>query len=153
MEAQEKNQLLSQAYSFLQQQSMGAISTVAQDNTPESASVNYMIDENWNILILTNKDSRKVQNIQKNKNVAFVVGVAQIPQTAQIQATAEIIDNENLQYETTFNKFKSSGKLDRDPIYNIFSNNFVILKLQITWLRWLFFESGTGKEVYNVLIP
>lgn len=153
MQPQDKNQLLSDAFSFLQQQTMGVIATVAQDNTPESACVNYMIDTDWKIYILTYKDSRKVQNIKQNNHVSFVVGVPQIPHTVQIQADAEIIDDENGEYESAFTKLKGSKKLDRDPIYDMFSHNYVILKLQITWMRWLYFEPGTGKDVYTVLIP
>lgn len=153
MEPQDKNTLLSEVYTFLTQQTMGVISTVAQDNTPESASVNYMIDTDWKIYILTRKDSRKVQNITQNNHVAFVVGMPQIPHTAQIQADAQIVDVDNGEYETTFAKLKESKILERDPIFDVFGGNYVILKLQITWLRWLFFEKGSGKEVYTVLIP
>jgi len=153
VQPQDKNKLLSDALSFLQQQTMGVIATVAQDNTPESASVNYMIDSDWKIFILTNKDSRKVQNIKQNNHVAFVVGLPQVPNTAQIQADAEIIEPEHEEYEASFTKLKESNHLNRDPMYDIFGHDYVILKLQITWLRWLYFESGTGKGVYTVLIP
>ena len=132
---------------------MGIIATVAPDNTPESASVNYMIDNDWKIYIITYANSRKVQNIKQNNHVAFVVGVAQVPHTAQMQADAQIIDPSNAEYEVAITKLKNSKRLDRDPIYDMFGSNYVILKLNITWLRWLYFEPGTGKDIYTVLIP
>lgn len=150
---QDKTKLLSDAYAFLQEQTMGAISTVAPDNTPQSAAVNYMIDSDWTIYILTYNNSRKVQNIKQNNHVAFVVGAPKIPHTVQIQADAQIIDPENQEYEGAITKLKESKRLDRDPIYDVFSHNYVILKLHITWLRWLYFEEGTGKDLFIVLIP
>lgn len=153
MQPQDRDKLLSDAFSFLSQQTMGVISTISQDNTPESASVNYMVDSGWEIYVITNKDSRKVQNIKQNNHVSFVVGAPQIPHTAQIQADAQILEPENSEYDTLLTKLKESKVLDRNPIYSMFSGNYVILKLKITWLRWLFFEDTTGKEVYTVLIP
>jgi len=153
MQPPDKNQLLTDAFSYLSQQTMGVISTVAQDNVPESASVNYFLDKDWKIYIITNKDSRKVQNIRQNNRVSFVVGVPQIPHTAQIQADAQVIESDNSEYDIAYQKLKDSKVLDRNPIYSAFGSNYVILRLNITWLRWLFFEEGTGKEVYTVLIP
>ena len=82
----------------------------------------------------------------------FVVGVAAIPHTAQIQADAEIIENTNPNYELISQKLKNAKVLNNDPMYDIYGNNYVILKLKITWLRWLYFDMSTGKDVYCVLI-
>lgn len=150
---QGKEQLLNDAFAFLNAQPMGAIATVAPDNTPEVATVNYFIDTDWTIYLITNKDSRKVQNLRQNPHVAFVVGVADIPNTAQLQADATIIEDSSPDYNASFQKIKDSGKLNRDPMYDMYNNNYVVLKLKITWLRWLYFDKSTGKPVYTVLIP
>ena len=153
MQPLDKNQLLADVFSFLNQQTIGVISTVANDNTPESASLNYLVDVDWNIYIITNRDSRKAQNISQNNHVAFVVGAADIPHTVQIQADAQIFEQDNPEYQVALQKLKDSKRLNRDPIYSIFGGNYVILKLQITWLRWLYFDKSSGKEVYTVLMP
>ena len=144
--------LLSDAFNFLEQQQLGVISTISKDNTPESACVNYLPDRDWGIFVLTSSESRKVQNIKNNNHVSFVVGVAGIPNTVQIQAEAEILDG-NDDFNSALQKFKDSGRLNRDPIYAIFGGNYVILRLKITWLRWLYFEKDSGKEVYTVFTP
>ncbi|HVZ12040.1 MAG TPA: pyridoxamine 5'-phosphate oxidase family protein [Patescibacteria group bacterium] len=153
MQPQDKQKLLNDAYKFLQEQTLGVISTVSSDGTPESACVNFMLDTNWNVLILTNQDSRKVQNIRHNPKSSFVVAVANIPNTAQIQADTEITENGTDEFDKIFQQLKSSSRLNRDPIYSVFSSNYVILKLKIYWFRWLYFDSSTGKGVYTVLIP
>lgn len=149
----DKEALKQTAFAFITEQIIGVISTVGQDNTPESASVNYLLDTDWTLYILTDKDSRKVQNLRQNPHAAFVVGTAPVPKTAQMQATAEIIDDDNPNFETAKQKLVDSKRLDRDPIYNIFGNNYVILKLKIDWLRWLYFDQASGDPVYTILIP
>lgn len=148
-----KEQLLKDAFAFLNGQSMGAIATVGPDNTPEAATVNFFVDTDWTVYIITSKDSRKVQNLRQNAHVAFVVGVEDIPNTAQMQADVTIVDDSSPDYNTSFQKIKESGKLNRDPMYDMYNNNYVVLKLKVTWLRWLYFDKSTGKAVYTVLIP
>jgi hypothetical protein len=145
--------LLSDAFNFLEQQQLGVISTITQDNTPESACVNYLPDRDWKIFVLTSSDSRKVQNIKNNNHTSFVVGVANTPNTTQIQADAQILEDGSEEFNLVLQKFKDSGRLNRDPIYTVFGSSYVILKLNITWLRWLYFEKDSGKEVYTVFTP
>lgn len=153
METPSKEELLKEAMAFLVSQTMGTIATVGKDNLPEAACINYFITDDWTIYLLTHADSRKVANIRQNSHIAFAVGVATVPHTAQIQADAIILEYENPEFKTVFQMLKDSKKLDRDPLYDMFSNNYVILKLKITWLRWLFFDRDNGREVYTVLIP
>src|SRR5689334_21461025 len=132
---------------------MGVISTIAPDNFPESASVNFLLDTDWTLYIITKKDSRKVQNLHQSPRIAFVVGTSLLPNTVQIQGTAEIIEDANPDFGTLRQKMVDSKRLERDPIYDIYGNDYVILKIKIDWLRWLYFDNSTGKPVYTVLIP
>lgn len=153
MDPQNNTNLLSDASNFLNEQTLGFISTVSHDQIPESACVNYMMDGTWKIFIITNKDSRKVQNIRENNKVSFAVGVAQIPHTAQIQADAKILEDGSEEYNIALQKFKDSKRLDRDPMYSVFDNNYIILELNITWLRWLYFDKSSGKGLYAEFTP
>ncbi len=154
MEPTDNSAYLSEAISFINEQTLGVISTVSPDNIPQSACVNYLFDGGWKIYVLSFKDSRKVQNIRSNNHVSFAVGVAQIPHTVQIQADASILEEGSEEYGSSLQKLKDSKKLDRDPIYNVFGgSNYAVLVLSITWLRWLYFDESSGQEKYAVFTP
>lgn len=149
----DKIQLKNDAQAFLNDQSVGVISTVDKDNIPESATVNYLLDSDWMLYIITDKNSRKIQNLRQNSHIAFVVGTSSIPNTAQIQGIAEIIESTNELYNEIAQKLSESKRLEKDPIYDIFGNNYVYLKITIEWLRWLYFDKTNGNPVYTILIP
>ena len=132
---------------------MGVIATVGKDGIPEAASVNYLLDENQIVCVLTDKDSRKVQNLRDNPHIAFVVGTTPVPHTVQIQGTAEIIESSNDLYEGMLQKIVDSKRLESDPMYNMFGHNYDILKITITWMRWLYFDKSNGNPVYTEVIP
>jgi general stress protein 26 len=149
----DKEALKNEAMAFLHEQPMGVIATVGKDNIPEAASVNYLLEEGQILCVLTDKDSRKVQNLRENPNIAFVVGTTPVPHTVQIQGKAEIIESSNGAYEGMLQKMVESKRLESDPMYNMFGNNYDILKISITWMRWLYFDKSNGNPVYVEIIP
>lgn len=148
-----KEELRHQVFSFLTSQVVAVISTVSPEITPEAATIMYVIDENWNMYLLTHKDSRKVANIKINPQVALVVGTTIVAHTVQIEGRAQLINETDPQYVVITQKFQENALLNRDPIYGVYKDNYTIVKVTISWLRWLTFEQTTNKEVYTVLIP
>lgn len=153
MDVPSKEELKKVAFAFLQQQTTTVISTVSPEITPEAASVSYVMDADWNIYIITHRDSRKVANIQVNPHVALVVGTSLVAHTAQIEGEAQIITELQPEFTMVTKLFESNSALNRDPILHSFRDNYVVLKITITWLRWLYFDQMTNKEVYTQLIP
>lgn len=89
---------------FLNQFETCVISTVGDNLQPEAATVGFSVDDDFKILIATNKKTRKAANLEKNNKVALVVGFDG-PRTVQIEGEAVKIDVEenadriNLHYE------------------------------------------------------
>ena len=153
MDVTQKEQLTEQARDFISQQAMGVIATVSPNNTPEAATVMYMMDHEWNIYVLTHEDSQKVQNIKQNPKVAFVIGTTLVAHTVQIRATAELIDSKHEAFARISQHFASSRQHTLNPIYKVYEKNYVIIKMTVDWLRYLSFDQLTNKEEYVVLIP
>ena len=78
------------AFLGLQKSRLGVISTISNDNKPESAFVYFAFDENLNIYFATRDNSRKYKNILQNKNVSFVIATENPPQTLQLDGTASV---------------------------------------------------------------
>ena len=74
----------------MQKSRLGVVSTVNQENKPESAFVYYTFDENLNIYFVTRDASRKYKNIFDNKNVAFITATENPPQTLQLEGLASV---------------------------------------------------------------
>lgn len=153
MEQPNKEELKKIAYTFLKQQFIAVISTISPEITPESANVMYVMDDDWTIYIFTHRDSRKVANIKVNPKVALVVGTTLVAHTAQIEGTAQVIEEEQPEAQEITRKFQENKSVGLDPIFGPFKDNHLILKIHIDWFRWLYFEQMTNKEVYTVLIP
>lgn len=153
MDPQEKEKQKNLAWQFLTQQGMCTIATISPENTPEAASVAFFMDHDWTIYIVTHPESRKLKNISSNPKVAIVAGTTLIPQTVQIEGTAEIMTSSSADFPVISEKIKNSGKFTMDPIIQTLVGNYVILKIHITWLRYLRFDQAANKANYAVIIP
>lgn len=87
---------------------------------PWAATVNYIVDNNFNIYIFSRPDSLKFQNLLKNPIVCLVIDSQTREGTLQIQGIAEplkpkTINEPNLLIKPKFLIFKrkrESGKLE-----------------------------------------
>jgi uncharacterized pyridoxamine 5'-phosphate oxidase family protein len=59
---------------FLEENKTCVLATVASDGRPQAATVGFSVDDSFNLLVGTNRNSRKYQNLVNNKKVALVVG-------------------------------------------------------------------------------
>ena len=90
-------------------------------NKPWAATVNYTVDDNFNIYISSRPDSLKFQNILKNSLVCLVVDSQNRKGTLQIQGIAQPLKPKSLEEPNllvkpnflTFLKKKEHGKLKR----------------------------------------
>ena len=76
---------------WLKNHTFCVIATSVQ-NMPWAATVNYVSDENMNLLIRTDPRSLKFQNILKNPNVCVVIDSQDRTGTLQIKGVAELIE-------------------------------------------------------------
>src|SRR3989344_962237 len=59
---------------FLKKHSLTVLSYVNEKDTPQSATIEYMVTDNLEILFNTFSDKRKYKNIVERSDVSFVVG-------------------------------------------------------------------------------
>jgi uncharacterized pyridoxamine 5'-phosphate oxidase family protein len=140
-------------FSYLREQKLGVIATVLPENKPEAATIDYFIDDNWNIYFLTHEESRKVNNLRKNNTVAMVVGTTLATHTAQIEGTAQIITPTDTEFSDLLIHFAGMKTLYASPLLKIDGINLVIVKVTITWLRWLELNEETKRETFTTIIP
>jgi len=140
-------------FSYLKEQTLAVIATTSSDAQPEAATVDYFMDDNWNIYVLTHKETRKVENIQKNNKVAVVVGTVLATHTAQIEGKARIIKPSDPEFSDLLLHFAGLKSLYASPLFKITGVDLVIIKITITWLRWLEINKESMREIYTVIIP
>jgi general stress protein 26 len=88
--------LLSQARDFLRQNKLATLATLSADSqTPQAALLYYAVMPNMKLGFATAKDSRKLNNIVKNKSVALLVGNEAESKVIQIEGEAEIVSDPN----------------------------------------------------------
>ena len=90
------------------------IATSCKDD-PWAATVNYSLDDDFNIYISTNPASLKFKNILENLNVCLVIDSQNREGTLQIKGVAEILkptgpDEPNIKIKPSYMVFKSKGE-------------------------------------------
>lgn len=138
------------AYLFFKSQATGVLATISPDNKPEAATVGFVVSDGWNFYILTHLNSRKVKNIESNPSIAFVVGTSLLPQTLQMEGIATTIAN-NPHFSEALRLFDETEKLRTNPIFAIYKDNYTIIRVEITWVRFLEFDKINNAEKYTVV--
>ena len=103
---------------WLEEHKYCVLATSSQDK-PWAATVNYTVDDNFNIHICSSPRSLKFQNLLKNPNVCLVIDSQTREGTLQVQGVAESIKprtpgEPNLLIKPKFLVFKKrdvSGKM------------------------------------------
>jgi len=155
MEIEEANEkIIKEALSFAQKGKLAVISTVTPNGVPESATILYSIDKDFNFFFITRNDSRKAQNLTTNKNVSIVIGTELSPSTLQMSGTADSLSADG--QKEFIDKLASNEDLSAlyyGPFLNIMGVNFTLYKVTINWARWLTLDMSRIKEVYYQIIP
>jgi general stress protein 26 len=120
----------------LQKSRLGVVSTVNEESKPESALVYYAFDENLSIYFATKDNSRKYENILKNKNVAFVVATENPPLTLQLEGTASVY-NDTSEQKRLFEELVglASSRHFSSPISQQSTGGLQFIKISPSWMR------------------
>lgn len=115
---------------FLHQHQLGVISTVDPNGNPESAVVGFGETPELQLTFGTSINSRKVENMITNPNVAFVVGWDENI-TVQYEGTARLLEvDEAKKYQELYaQKVPGSRKFRDDP-----TNRYYLVTP--TWIRY-----------------
>lgn len=83
-------------YQFIKSEKYAVISSINNASHPESALVAFSEKEDLEIVLASNQNSRKIQNILLNPNVSLVIGFGEDHLTSvQIEGTARVLQLED----------------------------------------------------------
>jgi general stress protein 26 len=133
------------ALEFLRKNETTALSTVDLNNKPHVATVYYIVEDDFTFYIISSADSKKVQNIGDNSNVALVVGFGPSPVTIQTGGTAEILSN--YEYLEIMKKIGYEN-IHKWPVFFIGKGEFVVVKIKPEWMVFLNLDKEGDPERY-----
>ncbi len=120
---------LTDVSTFLAENDTCVLATVSDDGMPQAATVGFSHGSDFSIVIGTNEDTRKYQNLKSNSEVAIVVGMSS-PRTVQYEGTAKELTADELgdRLEKHFEKVPGAKKFVGDAGQRYFL-------ITPTWLR------------------
>lgn len=137
----------------LQKSRLGVVSTVNEENKPESALVYFAFDGDLNIYFVTKDVSRKFINITKNHNVSFVSATENPPQTLQLEGIASIhSDTEDQKHLFQELVGLASMKHFSSPLSQQPMGGLQFIKITPTWMRFANFEIRKHGNTFEEVI-
>lgn len=149
----EKDELKKQVFDFLMEHDLSVLATTNLNGQPESATMGYLVDSDFNFSFLISKNSRKVVNILNNPLVAIVIGTSAGNNTIQIEGEAKIVYFGEPVFIDILTKITAMKSLYYSPVLETKETDFVLITVKTNWLRWLEFNKQTGREEFLQLIP
>ncbi|HTK05440.1 MAG TPA: pyridoxamine 5'-phosphate oxidase family protein [Candidatus Eisenbacteria bacterium] len=154
---------------FLKGQVIGVVSTVSQAGEPESATVFYWANDidkkrkTFDLYFVTRRHTRKFQNLLFNKAVAFVIGTEFRSSTLQLQGEAELIESadgfkdltrfvKGMIHQPKLAAIYAGSFLPRNPFTKLEGENFAVIKVRPTWVRWMRFDETDQRPVYHQIL-
>ena len=86
-------EILRQAYYFLNKQPAAVLATLNQDKSPHLTVVYFHVDEDMSVSFLTKSDTRKSKNIKKRKKATLLAYDSKSQQSITISGKAQEIDS------------------------------------------------------------
>ncbi|MFA6364834.1 MAG: pyridoxamine 5'-phosphate oxidase family protein [Candidatus Paceibacterota bacterium] len=143
-----------EAKEYLQSEKLAVLSTVSPEGKPQSATVLYLFDDDYNFFFVTRNDTQKAENLSTNNNVSIVVGAQLGPVTMQMSGAAILLSPiEQKEFIYKLSKNAELKQLYYGPFLNLEGINFSLYRVAITWARWLKIDIEKKKEVYYQIIP
>ncbi len=134
------------ALAFLKAHKTGVLATIAESGAPHARTVYFASDDTFGIYFVTNADTRKWADLQKDARAAFVVSNESVPQTLQIEGSIENLTGTAL-IEPALVDLAAvilSNTHYFAPLTRFNPADMVFLKLTPQWVRFGDFTSGKG---------
>ncbi len=152
-----KEALQDEARKFLDEQVTAVLATVSIMDKPRAATMYFYTDNDFNFYFLTARDSHKLKNIEKNNNVAIVVGFGPQSTTVQAGGTAETNLDFNEEFIDKVFKKTEFHNPDQWPVLRLEKTGLVMIKVTPTWMTFLNFEKHVEPDMQDhhiyTLIP
>lgn len=141
---------------FLKSNRLATLATVSSDKiAPQASFIYYVVLEDHDIYFATAKDSRKVINILKNKNVALVIAHEVDPVELQIEGQAEVsrdlVFNTDVlqQYLEVANANMKTTNFP--PITQLAPEGFDYIKITCEWFKYSDFSGHPASVIEGTL--
>ncbi len=146
-----------EALAFLKANHGGVLATCGSDDKPHASTVYYICDDEFNVYFLTLISSRKYKALRENPRVAFVVSTSDVPQTLQMEGTAEEIQSDALKLKLSaelVDLLLEKSKTYFAPIVKLDSAEIVLMWVKPSWVRWgdytILDKTGTGNVLSEI---
>jgi general stress protein 26 len=155
MTDQEKSQV--DALTFLKRHKTGVLATAGANGTIHASVVYYTADDNFNVYIMTQTNSRKYEALKAHLQVAFTIFTEDTPQTLQMEGVATDI---SLDEKAGSKKDELFDVLNKNPFFyppitKLDIHDTAIVWIQPKWIRWAdyaFGEDGTDRVLKEITI-
>ena len=117
---------------FMRSQSLGVETSVSSSGSPQAAVVGFVVTERFEIFFDTVNSTRKVGNLRKDPQIAFVIGLSESDErTVQFQGIVDEPNGTELEQlkELYFRQFPDGRKRLKLP-------GLVYFSARPTWLRF-----------------
>jgi uncharacterized pyridoxamine 5'-phosphate oxidase family protein len=144
---------------FLHNSLLGVVATISAEGLPSAATVHMLVDDSLNVYFVTQRSSRKFQNIMRQPKVAMVIGTELDPRTVQIEGVAELlgIDLDGLSQQIgrpgIADIYKGALPEGPFPYFKVKKENTAIFKVAPTWMRYMELDHNIDKNIYYQIIP
>ena len=145
------------ALGFLKRNKTGVLATISEGNMPHASLVNYTADDDFNIYILMQTNSRKYAALSAHPEVAFTVARIDVPQTLQVEGMAMDISLDDVaskRKEVLFEVLNANPWF-YPPMSKLDPATSAIIWIRPTWIRWAdyaFAEEGTERVFKEIPI-
>lgn len=145
-----------QARAFLLKQTLGVIATKAPNGDAHARTIHYAANDAFEVFFVTLTGTRKVEDINADRQAAFVVSDPDVPCTLQIEGTiSEQADTAIIDPMVTklMDTLMEKGDMFA-PLTRLDADNILFYKLTPTWIRYGdFSKSGGTDSVFSVITP
>lgn len=136
MEAAEQKK---RALEFLHAHDICTLSTVSDDNTPESAAMYYAVDNDLNFYFLTKDNTSKYKNIENNKKASVVVMDSKTDQCIQMEGTGTVLPGASKTdpgVEKLFEVLADHSRYWSPPVIQLHGGETIVIKIKPEKMRF-----------------
>lgn len=146
----EKEAIKERILRFLKSNTTGVIATLSEHGEPQAATINYTIDDNFNLYFIARQGSRKFANLSAHAEVGLVIGTdPKVPAMAEIQGHAHAVPDPPQAIMDYFAKGMASDDPEWWPLFKSRAMDFKLFEVEITWLRWLDLASSADFHTFK----
>jgi general stress protein 26 len=139
-----------EVFNFLNDNNLGYLATISNENEPHCAAVYYIIEPEFSIYFISKSVSKKVKNILNNPKTAFTVAEKDdIPKTAQMQGTTVQIEaNTEIIHKLSVSSLKNNDFFP--PSIKLPGSGLSLMKFTPHKIQWVSGNFSNDIEINHI---